>query len=230
VTARKQENVKVIHPVSLLVYEGETEEIFYPIVREKYLRRLRYDHSCIKGQGRTNLQIINAAITFCLNNPSEYLRVYSCIDTERGKQGIVPFDINYVRSQIADMEKTRIVNNLGIKKVRQIKRQILSITAIQADPDIESWFFYDIEGIYKFLRAPKSKRNIKKYTTPSQFGKKDLKRLFRQFDNQYREGQRARNFIESLNMDKIVAGCTELREGIELIRTRSQDMTNHIFK
>jgi hypothetical protein len=106
---------------------------------------------------------------------------------------------------------------------------ILSVDAILADPDIESWFFYDIEGIYKLLGVRKSQRSTKKYRNPNNLCKKDLQQLFRRFDKLYLPGRRATHLINSLDIKKIVCNCKELREGIQLIQSQAEDLTNHLF-
>lgn len=108
-------------------------------------------------------------------------------------------------------------------------KRILSVDAILADPDIESWFFYDIEGIYRFLRAKRSQRTTSKYSNPTNLCKKDLQRLFARFDNVYTPGRRAEHVIRSLNIRRIVSGCTNLSEGIERIKAQANNLTNHLF-
>jgi len=200
-------------PVSLLIIEGETEQIFYPIIVRKYLSGLRITRYNLKGQSNTNKQVIGRTQLFLRDNPNDLVRVYCCVDAERGKRSATPLDLDIVREHI---------------KARRLKG-VLSVDQLLADPDIESWFFYDIEGIYSFLRAKRTQRNPRKYQNPRSFGKKDLQKLFRQFDKEYLPGKRTVNFISSLNIDKIVSNCKDLHEGIKNIKRQGRDLTNHLF-
>ena len=105
---------------------------------------------------------------------------------------------------------------------------VLSIDLMTATQQIESWFFYDIEGIFKYLEVPKSQRNARTYGTPEKFNYKDLQRLFERYGKTYAKGRRAANVINSLDNDKIVRSCKELREGIQLIQSQAADLTNHL--
>jgi hypothetical protein len=200
-------------PVSLLILEGDTEEIFYAIVKNRFLHNIRFKRANINGQGNVNKDILGEIYKYTYNNRSDFVRIYCCIDTERQKCSATPFDLVFVREQV---------------QARQMKC-VLSVGAILADPDIESWFFYDINGIYKFLGVRKSQRGIKKYRNPKNLCKKDLQQLFRRFEKIYLPGRRATHFINSLDIEKIVGNCKELQEGIHLIQSQAGDMTNHLF-
>ncbi|KPL23487.1 MAG: hypothetical protein AMJ75_05940 [Phycisphaerae bacterium SM1_79] len=200
-------------PVSLLVLEGDTEGVFYPIVRDKYLRGVRAELRNLKGRGNVNKDVLSEIYKYTYNNRSDLVRAYCCVDTERQKQSATPFDLDFVREQV---------------RIRQMAR-VLSLDAILGDPDIESWFFYDIDGIYKSLCAKKSQRSTKKYRNPQNFSKKDLQQLFRRFDKVYLPGGRAAHFINRLDIERIVCNCKELQEGIQLIQSQAEDLTNHLF-
>lgn len=209
---RARDNLRNV-PVSLLILEGYTEEVFYPIVRDKYLCGIRIERRNIKGQGNINKDVLGEIYKYVYNNRSDFVRAYCCIDSERNKVSATPLDLEFICNMTRDKKMV----------------QLLSVDSILADPDIESWFFYDIEGIYEFLGAKKSKRNIKKYCNPWNLCKKDLQQLFQRFKKVYIPGQRATNFINNLDIEKIIAGCAELREGIELIKRQANNSTNHIF-
>ena len=156
--------------------------------------------------------------TICLfkyqyNNRKDPVRVYCCVDTERQKRTATPFDLPLIHKAVQD-------RNLV---------QVLSVDAILAKPELESWFFYDIEGIYGFLRAKTTSRNTKKYSNPHNFGKKDLQRLFQRFGKEYKPGRRAKNFIDNLDIEAIVSRCAELKAGVEAIKTQAQDRTSYLF-
>ena len=200
-------------PVSLLILEGYTEEVFYPIIRDKFLCGIRIEHRNIKGRGNINKDILSEIFKFTYNNRDDVVRAYCCVDTEKQKQSATPFDLDFICDQV---------------KTRNMKR-VLSVNSILADPEIESWFFHDIEGIYQFLRAQKSQRSKKKYSNPKNLCKKDLQQLFSRFEKVYTPGNRALNFIKNLDIEKIVSNCTELRNGIELIQQQANDLTNQLF-
>jgi hypothetical protein len=199
--------------VSLLVLEGDTEEIFYPIVQSRFLHGIRVAMRNLKGRGNVNKDVLSEMFKYTYNNRNDFVRAYCCVDTERQKQSATPFDLDYVREQA---------------RVRQITG-LLGIDAILADPDIESWFFYDVDGIYKFLSAKKSQRSTRRYRNPKKLCKRDLQELFTRFRKVYSPGHRAAHFINSLSVEKIVSQCKVLRDGVELIQSQADDLTNHLF-
>lgn len=200
-------------PVSLLVLEGDTEQLFYHIIRDKFLKGIRIELRNIKGRGNVNKDILCEIYKYTYNNRDDPVRVYCCVDTERQKRTATPLELDFIREQV---------------KMRKL-RLIMSVDVILADPEIESWFFYDIEGIYKFLGAKTSQRNVKKYSNPKNLCKKDLQGLFHRFGKEYLPGKRATNFINHLDIEKIVTKCNELRDGIALIQSQVTDLMNHIF-
>lgn len=202
-------------PVSLLILEGDTEQVFYAIIRDKFLKGIRIELRDIKGRGNVNKDVISEIYKYMYNNPDDLVRAYCCVDTERQTSSATPFELDFVREQA---------------KVRMSSR-VLSVGVILADPDIESWFFYDIDGIYKFLGAKKSQRKAKRYHNPKNLCKKDLQQLFHKFGNgkEYLPGKRATYFINHLDVEKIVSNCKTLRDGIELIQSKAEDLTNHLF-
>jgi hypothetical protein len=201
------------NPVSLLILEGDTEKVFYPIVKKNYLHEIRIELRNLKGQGNVNNDVLSEIFKYTYNNRNDLIRAYCCLDTERQKQSATPLDLDFVREQI---------------KCRKIIK-VLSVNAISADPEIESWFFYDTEGIYKFLQAPKSQRSKKRYANPGKLCKRDLHQLFSRFGKAYTPGKRAANFINHLDIEKIVSNCKELHDGIELIKLQANNPKNHIF-
>jgi hypothetical protein len=85
------------------------------------------------------------------------------------------------------------------------------------------------EGIYVYLKVPKSQRNQRAFRPPERFGYRDLQRLFERHGKIYTKGKRAENFISRLDIEKIIYNCKELREGIQLIQSQATDLTNHLF-
>jgi hypothetical protein len=153
-----------------------------------------------------NKKIINRIVECSGNHEEERIRVYCCLDRE-SRYGEVPeFDIERIRKYIED---ERIEN-------------VLSIELIKATQQIESWFFYDIENIFSFLKVPRANRNPSIYRPPEKFSCKDLQRLFERYGRSYNKGKDSENFINNLDIEKIARECKELRDGIELIRTQDR--------
>jgi len=212
----KQRNAHIHNkPVSLLVLEGYTEQIFYPLIRDQFLKGIRIELRNMKGRGNVNKDILREIYKYTYTNRDDLVRAYCCVDTERAKRTATPIDLEFIREKA--------------KERKRKMREVLSIDTILADPDIESWFFYDIEGIYKFLRAKRSQRSTKKYSNPKSLCKNNLQRLFHSFGEVYLPGRKTANFINSLDIDKIVSKCKELRDGIELIQSQANNLTRHLL-
>lgn len=198
--------------VSLLILEGDTESVFYPLIRDHFLRGIMVELRQVHSGGNINKQVLSKIFTYTYNNPGNLVRVYCCSDTDRNELRATPLDIGYVRELVKSSQITNV----------------LSVDAIRADPEIESWFFYDIDSIYHFLKTKKSKRNPKKHKNVKSLCKKDLFDLFEQSRSVYTPGKRAENFIRHLDLDKIMACCKELREGIERIQRQANSSNKHI--
>ena len=211
--ARISRSIVTNRPVSLLILEGDTEAIFYSIIRDEFLTGLRIELRNMKGQGNVNIDVFAEIFKYTYNNSTDLVRAYCCVDTERQNQSATPLDLCFVREQIP---------------TRAEMANVLSVDGILADPEIESWFFYDIEGIYKFLKARKSQRTLSKYANPKSLCKQDLQALFRRWNKAYIPGRKAEPFIRSLDIAKIVGSCKELADGIERIKSQADDPTNSI--
>jgi hypothetical protein len=200
-------------PVSFLLAEGSTDEIFYNKVKVSHLRDCRATIRELHGLRNINAKVIDQIVGYIQAHKDEVIRVYCCLDRE-SRYGEVPgFDIKKVEKYIKDCNLT----------------SVLSIDLITATQQIESWFFYDIEGIYVYLKVPKSKRSLNAFRPPEKCGYRDLQRLFERYGKTYTKGKRAESFINKLDVDKIVCTCKELREGIRIIQSQAGDLTNHLF-
>ena len=198
---------------SLLILEGYTEQVFYPLLRDQFFKNIRIELRNIKGQGNINKDILSEIYKYTYNNPCDLVRAYCCIDAKEQERSATPFDLSEIHQRARERKMV----------------QVLSIKEILANPEVESWFFHDIEGIYKFLGTKVSQRNPKKYSNTRNLCKKDLERLFHMSGKEYLPGKRAENFINNLDIAKIVSGCQELREGIALIKSQADNLTNHLF-
>jgi hypothetical protein len=198
-------------PVSLLLVEGDTDEIFYNRIKAGSLCECRIVIKNLEGLFNVNKKIF-VKISDYIERKNELVRVYCCLDRE-SRNGDVPVDLQEIIKRLTEKGMT----------------QVLSLDAIIATQQIESWFFYDIEQIYKFLSVPHSHRKMNAYKPPEKYGYRDLQVLFESHHKTYSKGKRSKNFIDNLNMDKIIADCKDLSRGIELIRAQADDLRNHIF-
>jgi hypothetical protein len=186
--------------LSVLLVEGPTEAIFYGQIKDRYLSPgCACKIECIEGLRNVNEKILDA---LKMKNSDRSVRAYCCLDRESRYAKTPEFDLGFIR---ADLKKNRVTN-------------VLSVDQIIATQMIESWFFHDIMGIYKYLKVPQANRSPKAYAPVERLRVKDLKDLFRRYDKVYSEGERARHFIESLDIEIICSRCKTLRDGIALRR------------
>ena len=150
-----------------------------------------------------NAKIIDEIIKIHDRDNIEEIRAYCCLDRE-SRYGQTPgLNLTAIR---------KYVKKENLFKVKSVDRII-------ATQQIESWFLYDIEGIYKFLTVPKAQRNLRKYRPPEKFTYKDLETLFENHNKTYHKGKkRAGNFLDNLDIKKIHDNCMELSKGIALIQ------------
>jgi hypothetical protein len=187
----------------VLLVEGPTEAIFYGRIKDKYLKGYC---ACkiepIGGLFNVNDKVLHALKT---KNTDRLVRAYCCLDRESRYAQTPAFDLKFIRAEL--------------KRVHA--KNVLSVDQIIATQMIESWFFHDIMGIYKYLRVPQANRNPRAYIPVDKFHVDDLKNLFRRYNKVYSEGDRARHFIRSLDIEFICSQCTALKKGIEQIRSKS---------
>lgn len=200
-------------PVSLLLVEGDTDMLFYKRIKNASLKECRTTIRNLGGLYNINKKAINGIVNYVKQHRDEVIRVYCCLDRDSRYREITEFDIKKVKKYITD------------EKIKSV----LSIDLIKATQQIESWFFHDIEGINQFLKVPRAQRNLSAFKPPEKFGYKDLQRLFERYGKTYNKGEKAANFINHLNIEKMVSKCKELREGIKLIQSQADDLTNHLF-
>ncbi len=196
--------------LALFFVEGDSEEVFY---RKLFTKRLNGIAKVIKNvEGLYNIQktVIGKSIEFSRKHPGSYIRIYCCIDRE-SRDRAPEIDID-------ELKKT-ILSEKSLKKV-------LSADLIVATQMLESWFFYDIEGIYKYLKIPVKHRNTTKYLPIEKNRWQDLSKLFEQADKIYLKGQKSENFIDNLDLDKIYNRCAELQAGINLVIANNKNYKN----
>ena len=186
-------------PITPLLVEGDTETLFWNRVKKEKLADCRVRIEILNGNFNVNRKVLKKLV---VTDEGQLHCVYCCLDLESRNTEYPPgFDLPLIRRKVEEKGWTHIC----------------SIDLIPVNQMIESWFFYDIEGIFNFLRTQKSKRNPRKYHPPEKNRKEDLKRLFREHGKMYIEGRRSQSLIDTLDISKICQKCNDLSKGITLI-------------
>lgn len=190
---------------ALFFVEGHTEIEFYkPIIAQRFqgLPKSIYN---LEGAYNIHKNTYGLTLDFLRKHPDSNVRVFCCLDRE-SRFNAPPLNLKEMRDRFASDPK--------------YEGRVLSADSIIATIMIESWFFHDIENIYKFLRAPKSKRNSKKFNPPERFTHKDLSALFKQFGKLYIKGEKCSGLINALDLNLIYANCSELRNGLDKVKSK----------
>lgn len=197
---------KKINPNSLLfLYEGETEDEFYKKIFSDYVpsRKIRRNYGNLKGIYSLNDKV-ESKIESYLKNDSytscKKIHVFVAYDREGSRE-------------IKTLLNLKFLRNKYIYKGSRIS----SINEIVATQDLESWFFHDLEGIYKYLKVPKAQRNLHAYNNVEATNNRILASLFHRFDNHYQKGKRAHGLVNQLDIDKIFNNVQELKDAITII-------------
>lgn len=188
--------------VSLIFVEGDTEEEFYEKVFKKYIGNTPKKVKNLHGNINIHGKIFDKTLHFLRNNLFVQVRIYCFVDRE-SRSGNSPLDLGNLRARF--------------RSDKDFKGKVLSVDQIIATPMIESWFFHDMEGIYRFLKVPRNERRPNKFKVVERFNADNLSRLFDRYDKVYIKGKKCKNFINHLSMEKVYAKCSELRNGIRLI-------------
>jgi hypothetical protein len=185
---------------SALIYlHGDTEEEFFKKVFDKYLKGVRRHIKNIKGDNR---KVLSNTAYFLSGHSNVYVRVYCFLDRE-SRYGTPPLNEgNLIKIFHSDP---------------RFEKRVLSCNVIIATQMIESWFFYDIEGIYRYLKVPRRERHTSKYSPPERFSCYDLSKLFARYGKAYIKGKKCACFVDHLDIDRIHRNCQNLRDGIALI-------------
>jgi hypothetical protein len=169
--------------VALLLVEGETEEELFSELTRKFHRSKPKKIKNLRGNFSVNRKIVDAAVSYANNNPTNTFDVYVCIDQER--IGCPAYNHQWCEAEL--------------KKEPRCRRLIPVIAILM----IESLFFLDIDGVYKFLRAPHNQRNPKKYANFRGLTHVHLSELFRSHGKRYCKGRRCENFVANLDLSKL---------------------------
>lgn len=193
-----------LNPNSLVFfYEGYTEEEFYDNIFKLFipLRNLRIKKINLKGIFNINSKVIGRT--------NQYLDDHT---KETQINIIIACDREGVRS------KPPILNLKLLRQYFKKEGRIKSVSSIIATQDLESWFFYDYNGICQFLRIAKKSRNARNFKNTEGLNNRDLAQLFRKHGKLYfKRGRRVQGFIAALDLKLIVDSCKDLKNGIDRI-------------
>lgn len=213
--AKDGKTKKAESPLFIFLAVGDAEEIILKILIQKYLRGIHYK-IFNAGQHNNPVQSVLMHSEPPFVEKKDILRIIYCVDNEQPYPNEGPHDVDIEACRTACIEENT--------------HNVLSVDDIVANKMIESWFFYDLDGIYNYLKVkPKDREPLVKYKTPNRCSKGDLILLFRKYNNCYHEGKRAKDFYESLNWDLIIKSCPELNAGIKLIKRKANDLTSELF-
>lgn len=191
----------------LFLYEGDTEKEFYNKILTQNLppRSIRIERGNLHGVYSLDIKVEN--------------KINSYLDSEKYKDCknihvFVAYDREGIRTK-----KSALNISLLQKKFITKKSRVKSINEVIATQDLESWFFYDLEGIYRYLRVPVSERNIDKYSNPEKMHNRILSALFHKHNKHYQKGKKAEGFIDYLDLNLIRDSVVELGEFIKILKS-----------
>lgn len=191
----------------LFLYEGETEHEFYKKIfaLTGTERQLRIAKSNLKGVYSLN-QKVKSKIQTYLGNAS----FYDCNNIHV----IVAYDREGDRATEPSLGITALEKEFIAKKSR-----IKSINQIVATQDLESWFFHDMPGIFKYLSVPVKDRKPEKHSNVDATNNRILSKMFHAHGEHYQKGKRVEGFIDSLDLQKIIGEVNELQELIAILKS-----------
>lgn len=186
--------------ILVMVTEGPTDQEFYKKVIEftkNQTKCLRFNfdeikHMCAAGIGNMHKKMLaEFKIEICCNPEFlDYEKVVCfCYDLDvfKSAMNIAPIDIEKMKDDF---------RGCGADKIIEIK----------ANPNIEDFFMYDIEGIKKFLRLGRN------YKLPKKRGLEALKQMYKDGCKLYIKGTRTTGLVESLNMGLILSKiCSQVK-------------------
>jgi hypothetical protein len=173
-------------PYTLVLVEGDTEEIFYLRLKSHYYPHCPSQIFNLGGNWNINKKVLAEVTEYLKSEPRCMFRVFIAIDRESRTEK-APVDLDYIKAELYSYKNI-------------LQENIILFEAIQ---DIESWFFHDVESIFEFLRIPAAKRASAKFRPVEKLNNKDLSRLFNQAKKDYKKGKASTHFINQLNLDLI---------------------------
>lgn len=192
------------------ICEGETEEVFYKTLVQKYSMIMKAEHygndnldgtAIIIRTEEKSVRISFKCTSTCsqITNQVEWIRneyadkirnrdicIYICYDTDSYREDITRFEEG-------DWE-------YFIKQIEKISGEI-NIIQLAAKAQIEDIMLIDKNGIKKYL-------GLTEIAIPNKSkGKYKMREVFKQANKCYREGYRSERFINSLDFEYICKNC-----------------------
>lgn len=186
--------------LAYIFYEGDTEELFYKRIFFKYLRGVPNKTKNLETGTNINKRIASELCYFLNKKENKGLDIYVYAFTDR--EGM--------KSDISEFDGEAIKKALNKKQVKKIEN-------IEAIIMIESWFFYDLEGICDYIGLSYTDSLQRTYSNPERLTHKELQGLFRKGTRRQHYIKGEKGFLEKLDIDKIQRKCTALKEGIHMI-------------
>lgn len=189
--------------IAYFIFEGDTEDVFFKSVLDKYLDRgIKRKYKNLETGSGINNAVASYLHYFLRENSDKSVYAYVFIDREGSRSKMPEFNGKLIKSEL-----DRSLGKTGLNRVGKIE-------AVQM---IESWFFHDLEGICKYIGIPYTDSLQRNYANPEMFTSRDLAKLFTKGEKKkhYKKGDKG--FLDKLNIEKIYENCKDLKEGIEMI-------------
>lgn len=193
--------------VAFFFFEGDTEDLFYKKIINEYVvrpRGIKRIYKNLKTGTGVNKQIANELYHFLKDsgNKDVDIYVYAFIDREGSRSKVPEFNSEAILKAVEEYVSTK---------------QIRSMYSIEAIKMIESWFFYDLEGICNYVGFKMTKSMQQTYHNTERLDKRDLTKLFQKGSRRryYKKGEEG--FLNSLDLGKIYENCSDLKNGIDKI-------------
>lgn len=201
--AKKEKNKNSI----LFLYEGETEGEFYKKLFSLKIpeRQIRINRGNLNGVYSLDSKVKSKVQSYLQNSSSTGCNAIHII---------VAYDREGDRSTPPSLNLPSLEKELVYPKSR-----IKSISHVVATQDLESWFFHDMPGIYKYLSVPAKERKPEKHPNVDATHNRILSQLFHRYKKHYQKGKKAEGFIDALDLQRIVDQVPELQQMITHINT-----------
>jgi len=193
------------YPFTLVMVEGDTEVLFYNRIKSIYFQKYRVKIINLEGNWNIDKKILDKSSAYLTDHPDIKFVICICIDRD-SRSGKAPINMELIKSELNCYPNIKSSN----------------IRLYEAVQDIESWFFHDIKGIYKFLQLPQrnlSRNVLRKYRPVEKLNHQYLSRLFRESGKEYRKGYASENFINNLDIEKIRSNSKVLNDFCVFIDT-----------
>lgn len=185
-----------------MIYEGATELEFYKraiqeIISPK-IKKLKLGKKSLKSSSGINKkvkEILVDKIDENLRDGTKACNLYFLIvhDRDGSIDKKSALNIDKIREDFLDKEKNKTY----------------MIEEVVATKELESWFLYDMNGIYNYLGVSKRKRNLNHFGDPHNYKSSDLISFCRKHKKEYSKGHKSQELIECLDINYIYQQCEE---------------------